>query len=587
MELRGSVKALNFTKRLLFDGGEHALPYPVAPQKPVPRSTPCKPLPRSTPQAEGVCAEALDELLRSLAASEDTHMHSCMVLRSGRVVCEANFAPYSAKVWHVTHSLCKTLVGTAVGILTGEGKLSLDERVCDIFPEYCTLLTGRRMRAVTVHHLVTMTSGANFREMGALTDADWVKAFIESDAGAEPGAAFDYNSMNSHVLAAIVCRRTGMTLTEYLRPRLFEPLGFGALAWEMSPDGVETGGWGLYTLLEDMAKLGLLYLNGGIWEGRQLVPAKWVHDAVQAQAKNAHGEEYGYQLWVDRKNGVYLFNGMFGQYVVCAPQQCLVIAVNAGAEHFFVQSEAYELICRFIGRALGPSTAAQQRRLEFTLSHLVCGTPVPKMAAPGFAQMLRDYVIRQMCKAPLPALPQELAGRRYTAASNRASVLPLILAGMNLVLTDKLESLSFKAAEAPDAPATLVWEGESGRHRIPLSFEDLARFTLDVQGNQFLCAAKTRFTTDEDDRPVLKVWVYFLESTSVRIIKIFFCEDEHIVVKLSETPEALACMSDLQATNPASLQINMDLFKDLDYLWYRVDLMCNPVIPCRPEDKKA
>lgn len=583
MELRGSVKALNFTKKMLFDGGERALPYPVAPQKPTPKSKECRPLPRSTPQAESVSAGALNELLRGLAADEGTHMHSCMVLRNGRVVCEADFSPFNTKTWHVTHSMCKTLVGTAVGMLVGEGKLKMDERVCDIFPEYCSLLTGRKMRAVTIRHLLTMTSDANFREMGALTDANWVKAFIESDAGEEPGIAFDYNSMNSHVLAAVVCRRAGTTLTEYLRPRLFEPLGFGALAWETSPEGIEIGGWGFYTLIEDMAKLGLLYLNGGIWEGRQLLPAAWVRDAVRSHAKNAHGEEYGYQLWVDSKSGLYLFNGMFGQYIVCAPQQCMVIAVNAGAEHFFVESNAYGKIKLFLQHALGPSTAAQRRQLDFTLSHLSCGAPVPEMKAPDFAQLLRSYVTRQMKKSPLPALPPELAGRRYTAAPNRASVLPLILAGMNLILTDKLNALVFEAAHSPETPDTLVWENEDASYRIPLSFSSFSYFELDVHGNRFLCASKARFTTDEDDRPVLKLWIYFLESTSIRIVKIFFREDERIVVKLSETPDALVCMNDLQATNPASLQVNIDLFKDLDYLWYRIDRMCNPVIPCRPE----
>ncbi len=584
MELRSSVKALNFTKKMLFDGGERALPYPSRPQKPAPQSEPCRPLERSTPQAEGVSAAALDGMLRALSASEETHMHGCIVIRNGRVICEADFPPYSTKTWHVTHSMSKTLVGTAVGFLVDEGKLSPDERICDIFPEYCTLLTGRRMRSVTIRHLLTMTSGANFREMGALTDANWVKAFFESDAGNEPGSSFDYNSMNSHVLAAVVCKRSGQSLTEYLRPRLFEPLGFGSVAWETSPSGIEIGGWGLYVLLEDMAKLGLLYLNGGMWEGRQLLSAEWVRDAVRPHARNDHGEEYGYQLWPDTRHGLYLFNGMFGQYVICVPQLCMVVAVNAGAEHFFIQSDAYEIICRFLLHALGTSPAIDRRRLEFTLSHLESGSAVPEMTAPGFSQLLRSYVTRQMRKKPLPALPPGLAGRSYTAASNRAGVLPLILSGMNLVLTDKLKSIAFEA-DGDGTHAALLWHDETQTHRIPLAFDSFARFELDVHGNRFLCASRARFTTDEDDRPVLKLAVYFLESTSVRIIKIFFCEDEHIILKLSETPDALVCMSDLQATNPASLQINMDLFKDLDYLWYRIDLMCNPVVPCRPEER--
>src|SRR5699024_4911566 len=141
----------------------------------------------------------------------------------------------------------------------------------------------RRFRSLTVRHLLTMTSGVDFDEVGAVTEEDWVKCYFESGVRFEPGAEFAYNSMNSYLLSAIVRERTGQGLSQVLRPRVFVPLGFGRVHWETCPRGIEKGGWGLYLCPEDMAKIGQLLLQKGRWNGRQLVSEEFLREMTRKQ----------------------------------------------------------------------------------------------------------------------------------------------------------------------------------------------------------------------------------------------------------------------------------------------------------------
>ena len=154
---------------------------------------------------------------------------------------------------------------------------------------------------VTVEHLLTMTSGVQFNEIGAISGNDWLNSFLNAPVSGKPGAAFQYNSMNTYVLSAIVTERTGMTLSEYLEPRLFQPLGITKYLWETCPKGITKGGWGLFLCPEDMAKLGQLYLQRGIWKGQQLVPEGWVEISTGKQVESVEGTfGYGYQVWMEK-----------------------------------------------------------------------------------------------------------------------------------------------------------------------------------------------------------------------------------------------------------------------------------------------
>lgn len=589
MELRSNIKLLNYVRKFLLNDTDGILPYAVRPQKPAAAGKAPLPLPRCTPREAGVPAEALDTLLRELSG-EQRGTHTCLVLRRGKVLCEAEYAPYSLRRWHVTHSMCKSVTGTAIGMLIDEGLLSPEEHLCDIFPEKCTLLTGRRMRAVTVRHLLCMRSGVSFREAGSVLEGDWVKAFLDADVLFEPGEAFDYNSMNSYMLAAIVQKKTGESLMEYLRPRLFEPLGFGDIAWETCPQGLAKGGWGLYVYLEDLAKLGQLYLQKGVWKGadgaeRRIFSEEWAAAAATPYSTTEKGEEYGYQLWPCSSEGLYLFNGMFGQYVVVAPALETIVAVNAGAANLFVLSESFSAIVRFLhavaeAPAVLPDAPDADARLACTLAHLRFAAPVPQPPAPQrsslFARLRAALFAPKRQPAP-PHIPQALRpalAKRYTLEANRTGLVPTMIACMEDWYTAGAEQLAF---EVHGDALTLLWRESGVTHRIPVGFEDAAECVLDLGGNLFSVGVLGRFVQDEDEHPVLKLTVCFLESSSTRLLKLVFLPDGSLTVKLDESPALRAAMDSLRDTMKTSVP-NTELFKDLGYLQYLTRRVCTPVL---------
>lgn len=594
MELRSNLKLLNYTRKFLLNETDDILPYAVRPQKPMAAGKTPRPLPRGDARAEGVSPAALDVLLRALSGAANG-THTCMVLRHGKVICEAGYAPYTLRRWHVTHSMCKSVTGTAVGMLLDEGLLSLDEHICDIFPEKCTLLTGRRMRAVTVRHLLSMRSGVNFREAGSVLEGDWVKAFFDADVLFEPGEAFDYNSMNSYLLAAIVQKKTGESLMDYLRPRLFEPLGFGDIAWETCPQGLVKGGWGLYVYLEDMAKLGQLYLQKGVWKGadggeRRLFSEAWAEAATTPYSVTEKGEEYGFQLWPCSAEGIYSFNGMFGQYVVVAPALEMVVAVNAGAANLFVLSKSFAAILDFLRAAAGapdalPADPDADARLAYTLSHLRFASPVPQPPAPERPSLFARLRAALFAPKPQPApphIPPEVRpalAKSYALEPNRTGLVPTMAACMEDWYTKGTEQIAF---EVRGDALTLLWRESGVTHRIPVGFDEAAECVLDFGGNLFSVGVLGRFTTDEDERPVLKLTVCFLESTSTRLLKCVFEPDGALTVKLNESPALLSAMESLRDTMKASVP-NTELFKDLGYLQYLVRRACTPLLHGTPD----
>ena len=219
----------------------------------------------------------------------------------------------------------------AIGLLIDEGKLSLDENIYNIFPGKVNPLIKIFRPEVTVRHLLTMTSGVTFNESGIVSGNDWLESYLNAPVSGKPGTEFQYNSLNTYVLSAIVSARTEMTLEEYLRPRLFEPLGITRYLWETCPKGITKGGWGLFICPEDMAKLGQLYLNHGIWHEKQIIPADWIRESTTKQVDSIEGTYgYGYQIWMENRLNSFEFNGMLGQNVIVYPDLDMVIVTCAG-----------------------------------------------------------------------------------------------------------------------------------------------------------------------------------------------------------------------------------------------------------------
>lgn len=378
-----------------------------------------------SPEEEGVSSRHLKKFLEELAAGRDLYMQDVMVLRHGKVLCEAAFGGQDLRCPKYTFSACKSVTSLAIGLLVDDGLLSLDEKVVDIFDDIAPQATKRRLKNLSVEHLLTMRSSVVFSEPEALTEEDWPRRFLGSAQKGEPGAEFAYNSLNTYMLSAIIRRKTGRGMTELLQERLFEPMGITDTLWEKCPQGIEKGGWGLYIRPEDMAKLGQLVLNGGQWQGRQLISRAYLDAAVTAHAFPPHtiGDyDYGYQIWVGRHERSFLFNGMLGQNVLGYPDSGILVVTNAGADTDFQESRYFEIVSRYFGGSFPDALPEDPRP-----GRAGGGGPVPELVQPpgpgphgGRRALPQPVLHRPGRQGPLhgpaasgpPGPPQQLHRRR-------------------------------------------------------------------------------------------------------------------------------------------------------------------------------
>ena len=283
---------------------------------------------RSTPEAEGVPSGALIALMDSLMALPKTDIHSVMVLRHGKVIAEMYPEPFAPEYRHTMFSCSKTFVGAAVGLAISENRLRLTDRVASFFPDQLPDSISPNLAAMTVRNLLNMTSGVTPDWKMREGRTDWIKGYLGKDIKT-PGEHFDYDSMSSYILSAIVQKVTGMKLLDYLRLKLFDPMHITDVSWEVSPEGVNTGGWGVYLQSESLAKLGQLLLNRGMWEGKRLLPADWVDLMMAKQSDTgSFGYGYGYHMWLCEYPGAVRVDGALGQYALIIPDKDMVIVIT-------------------------------------------------------------------------------------------------------------------------------------------------------------------------------------------------------------------------------------------------------------------
>lgn len=298
-------------------------------------AAPCigAPLPRSSPESQGVSSSGVLAFVEAADRSIDS-LHSFMLVRHGRVVAEGWWTPYAAETPHALYSLSKSFTSTAVGIAAAEGKLSVHDPVLKFFPNDAPAEPAANLKSMRLADLLRMSTGQQTEPPRRPTEP-WAKTFLAHPVPFKPGTHFLYNTSATYMASAAVQKATGQTVLDYLRPRLFEPLGIENPTWEASPQGITAGGYGLSVRTEDIAKFGQLYLQKGKWQGKQLVPEAWVEAATARQTSNGSNpasdwdQGYGYQFWRCR-HGAYRGDGAFGQYCVVLPEQDTVVAITAG-----------------------------------------------------------------------------------------------------------------------------------------------------------------------------------------------------------------------------------------------------------------
>ncbi|MFI2427235.1 serine hydrolase domain-containing protein [Streptomyces sp. NPDC018955] len=351
------------------------------------------PLPTAEPAAQGVDASGVHAFLDALEADPDIEPHSLMILRHGRLVAAGWWAPYTARRPHLLYSLSKSFTATAAALAEAEGLLDFDAPVLSYFPEFEADITDARSRAMLVRHVASMASGHEDETVDAAYAADPVepvRGFLLQPPERDPGTVFAYNQPCTYTLGAIVQRVTGQTLTEYLRPRLFDPLGIGEALWQRDRTGREIGFSGLHAATDAVARLGQLYLDDGVWRGERLLPEGWAARAAHPHIPTAGtplvGDRqdsirgYGYQFWVSRHG--FRGDGAYGQFCLVLPEHDAVVAVTTATER---TQEYLDLVWRHLLPAFHPAPltgreaadTALRERLERLALPPADGGPVP------------------------------------------------------------------------------------------------------------------------------------------------------------------------------------------------------------------
>ena len=508
---------------------------------------------RATPESQGISSDLFAALLRELDASKDTEMHHFMALRHGKVICECNFAPYPKGMWHITHSMCKSITGMAIGMLIEEEKLKLDENIYDIFPDHINAFSKIFRPVITVENLLTMTSGVTFNESGIVSGNDWLGSFLNASVNGKPGTEFQYNSLNTYVLSAIVTKRTGETLTEYLTPRLFGPLGITKYYWETCPKGITKGGWGLFLCAEDMAKLGQLYLQRGKWNGQQLVSEYWIEISTARHLKTQNGTYgYGYQLWMEQRPGSFEYNGMLGQNVIIYPDMDMVLVTNAGNKEMFQDCIMLNIIRKYFPVNYHPADVLPENPLSYSLLKRLCGelengenNNRSTSLRGGWKRNVvsrrkhsdKKYSYRISAAVDRPSdhhsFMRAVSGRTYVMEQQNIGIAPLFVQVFHNNMTDGISEISF-TYDAGNFCVSFT-EGEV-IHKLPVGFGKAADGCVDLHGEHYLVATLGEFARDENDIPVLKLEITFIEECVKRKAHIFFHEDDKIEIRWNETP---------------------------------------------------
>ncbi len=471
-------------------------------------------LPRTTLGQVGIPTQIIQNLLDRFEKDKLT-IHSMMLVRYGKVAAECWWKPYAPELPHHIYSFSKSFTSTAVGFAIAEGYFSLNDHVADFFGDKIKPIADSRIRLLTVRHLLTMSSGIMANELIAASDTDWAEIFLNSPMAFDPGSAFHYNSINSYLLACIVKQTTGLGLCDYLRPRLFEPLGISDVRWETSPDGVETGGWGLYLRTEDLAKFGLLYEQRGIWNGKQLLPKGWAEEATKMQIDNSvtsKGEidiidnkaGYGYQFWCCRTPGIFRADGAFAQYAIMWPDKDLVFVVTSGQ---------------------GPPTKV----LDAIWDELI----TPMLEQDGTANWVKnpnagsDPALQRrfdsLSLAPTPAvsprqpeLEERINRKVYRCSHNLVSMLPFVVRGMDRLFVRGLRQFDFNFGSDR---CLFTWTENKELNSLVIPFDGtFARSSLLLSGKRYDVASCGRWK----DETTFTMEVHFIHTPHKRIWNIQF-----------------------------------------------------------------
>lgn len=364
---------------------------------------------RVTPESVGLLSSDIEWLLDSLE-SGFTEPHGLMIMKSGKVCAEGWWSPYAPGIRHGLQSHTKTYAATAVGIAYSEGLLTLDEKLIDIFPEESPENPSEFLQMLTVHDVLCMGCGMDTMPRPSM---EWIKEFMHTPVNHKPGTTYMYNSVGSSILGAIVRKKTGLGLHEYLKPRLYDKIGIHSEnhKWMYMPDGMEVGGGGLYATTEDNLRLMKLYADGGVWNGERILAEDYVKRATTLQNESATEElvnppakdnfvGYGYQIWMCRPEGVYRADGAMGQFTIVIPSLDMIIAITENAAGGHWAQKTLDVMWEYLDKVKAHAGEADSEEAAAHLANRMSRLALPRVPYAPFSPWAekvngKEYVVEQ------------------------------------------------------------------------------------------------------------------------------------------------------------------------------------------------
>lgn len=477
-----------------------------------------KAIPRAkTPESVGVSSKVVSEFLHE-AEKRHLEYHSLMVIRDGKVAVEWYNEPYNKESIHSVYSVSKSFTATAIGFAVDEGLVSLDTKLLDIFPDYPPKRKDERFEKLTVRNLLRMSSGKQPNILAEKGKIDWIKDFINSPWIFTPGEKFLYVNENIFMLSAIIWRVTGMSMRDYLAPRLFEPLGIQVPYWDTDGKGVEAGGWGLYITTEDLAKFTLCYAQKGKYNGKQVIPEKWVEEATKQQIANPDNGPnrdntcgYGYCFWKNhRDKESFRADGIFCQFGISFPDYNAVVVTTSGIPD---EQAGLDCIWDFFPRAFEESSETESVKLEpFFIEHPCYGD------RSYYEPMVEDRYIKFHKKILLNIIHFPL------------SVLPLAVTYM---MTDRAGNIDMVKFRFNDTDCTIEWSEGDERNVVPLGMDGHYRYATMRLGKTDFKVCSNAFWIDDK---TLAVNIRPIETVAKRNLLFRFKHNNLVTMTPSSTP---------------------------------------------------
>ncbi|GHO64781.1 hypothetical protein KSC_036730 [Ktedonobacter sp. SOSP1-52] len=452
-------------------------------------------LKRSSPEAEGIPSSAVLDFIR--AVEQHTHpldaVLGFMLLRHGNVAAEGWWTPYGPQFPHSLYSLSKSFTSTGIGLAVAEGLLTVDDPVLKFFPDDSPANPSENLKAMRVRHLLSMNTGHKEDTSGHVfggEDDNWPRTFLSLPVEYQPGTWFVYNTAATYMLSAIITRLTDEPLLDYLRTRLFDPLGIENPTWEIDPRGINIGGSGLHIKTEDIARFGQMYLQKGNWHGRRILSEAWVAEATSAHSDNSNTQTnpdwtvgYGYQFWRCRHDG-YRGDGAFGQYCIVMPEQDAVLAIIGGVRNMqAVLDKVWEHLLPAMQPEALPADPQAYGGLYDKLA--VLSLPLPK-------------------GQPSSPKAEQWWGQTYKLESNDL----------------KLESVAIKFG---DERGTLIVRDERGEHPMQVGYATWLKGTTDMRGYGDEPVAACGAWTAED---TYEVRICYYEGVFCPVFRFYYTSDK-------------------------------------------------------------